>query len=102
MCAEITERMGEPLRVEDLAASICMSPFYFARMFKQSTGEAPHEYLMRVRIEEAQRLLAETDEAVAAIALRVGYRTQAHFTGIFRQRVGVTPRAFRRIARETS
>ena len=95
VCALITERMGGPLHVEDLAEAICMSPFHFARMFKKSTGEAPHEFLTRVRMEEAKRLLAETSEPLAAIAARVGYRTQAHFTGVFNERTGATPRAFR-------
>lgn len=99
VCALINERMGGQLHVEDLAEAICMSPFHFARMFKKSTGEAPHEFLTRVRMEEAKRLLAETSEPLAAIAARVGYRTQAHFTGVFHERTGATPRAFRVRAR---
>ena len=99
VCALIADRMGEQLHVEDLAESICMSPFHFARMFKKSTGEAPHEYLTRLRMDEAKRLLAETSEPLATIAARVGYRTQAHFTGVFHERTGVTPRAFRIRAR---
>ena len=95
VCALMAERMGEQLHVEDLAESICMSPFHFARMFKKSTGEAPHEYLTRLRMDEAKRLLAETSEPLSSIAVRVGYRTQAHFTGIFHERTGATPRAFR-------
>ena len=99
VCAVMAERMGEQLHVDQLARAICMSPFHFARMFKKSTGEAPHEYLTRVRLDEARRLLVETDEPLAAIAVRVGYRTQAHFTGIFHERTGTTPRAFRLRAR---
>jgi AraC family transcriptional regulator len=99
VCAMIAERMGEQLHVEDLAEAICMSPFHFARMFKKSTGEAPHEYLTRVRMEEAKRLLAETNMPLADIAVRVGYRTQAHFTGVFHERTGATPRGWRVRAR---
>jgi AraC family transcriptional regulator len=101
VCVTIAERMGEQLHVDDLADSICMSPFHFARMFKKSTGEAPHEYLTRVRMEEAKRLLVETDEPLSAIAVRVGYRTQAHFTGIFHERTGSTPRNFRKRGRKS-
>lgn len=99
VCGLMAERMGEQLHVDDLAESICMSPFHFARMFKKSTGEAPHEYLTRLRMDEAKRLLAETGEPLASIAVRVGYRTQAHFTGVFHERTGATPRAFRLQAR---
>jgi AraC family transcriptional regulator len=101
VCAVIAERLGEQLHVEDLAETICMSPFHFARMFKKSTGEAPHEYLTRVRMDEAKRLLAETIEPLASIAVRVGYKTQAHFTGVFHERTGLTPRTYRVRARKS-
>lgn len=93
--AVVVRRLGEQIHVDDLAEAICMSPFHFARMFKKSTGEAPHEFITRLRMQEARRLLAESDDTLASIARRVGYRTQAHFTGVFHDRVGTTPRAYR-------
>jgi AraC family transcriptional regulator len=93
--AVVAQRLGEQIHVDDLAEAIHMSPFHFARMFKKSTGEAPHEFITRLRMQEARRLLAESDDSLASIAKRVGYRTQAHFTGVFHERVGSTPRAYR-------
>ena len=92
----IDQRFHEPLRVEDLGRHACLSPFHFARMFKISVGQAPHAYLTAKRMEHARRLLAESNVAIADVARRVGFRTQAHFSGVFRKQVGVTPGQYRR------
>ena len=94
----IDQRFNEPLRVEDLGRHACLSPFHFARMFKVSVGQAPHAYLTARRMEHARRLLAETGIPIAEVARRVGFRTQAHFSGVFRKQVGTTPGQFRRQA----
>lgn len=91
----VSERLGEAIHVEDLAAAAGLSPFHFSRMFHASTGKAPHAYVTSRRMEEACRLLAGTDMPLAQVATRVGYRTQAHFTGVFHRHVGVTPRTYR-------
>ena len=91
----VTERLGEAIHVEDLAAAAGLSPFHFSRMFHAATGKAPHAYVTSRRMEEACRLLATTDMPLAQVATRVGYRTQAHFTGVFHRHVGVTPRTYR-------
>lgn len=92
----IDQRFNEPLRVEDLGRHACLSPFHFARMFKISVGQAPHAYLTTKRMQHARDLLAETSIPIAEVARRVGFRTQAHFSGVFRKQVGVTPGQFRR------
>jgi AraC-like DNA-binding protein len=92
----IDQRFNEPLRVEDLGRHACLSPFHFARMFKISVGQAPHAYLTTKRMQYARDLLAETSVPIAEVARRVGFRTQAHFSGVFRKQVGVTPGQFRR------
>src|SRR5688572_29555492 len=91
----VSERLGEAIHVEDLAAAAGLSPFHFSRMFHASTGKSPHAYVTARRMEEACRLLTTTDMALAQVATRVGYRTQAHFTGVFHRHVGVTPRTYR-------
>jgi AraC family transcriptional regulator len=95
----IEDRIGEPIGVRDLAAELRMSPFHFARRFKQAVGQPPHAYITQVRIERAKRLLASSNLPLAHIATAVGYRTQAHFTGVFHKAVGTTPRVFRLTAR---
>lgn len=98
--ALIEERLGEAIHVRDLADAVHMSPYHFARMFKQSTGQPPHLYITWQRMDRARELLAQTPLPLAEIASRVGYQTQAHFTGVFHARVGITPRAYRVRCRE--
>lgn len=91
----VAERLAEPIHVEDMAAVAGLSPFHFSRMFHASTGKAPHAYVTARRMEVACELLSGTDLPLAKVATRVGYRTQAHFTGVFHRHVGVTPRTYR-------
>ena len=91
----IEEKLAEPVGVRELASQVHMSPFHFARRFKQAVGTPPHAYITHVRIERAKRLLSTTNLPLIEVATRVGYRTQAHFTGVFHRYVGTTPRAYR-------
>jgi AraC family transcriptional regulator len=87
--------LDQELSLTALAAVAQMSPYYFSRLFKQSTGLSPHQYILQQRITWATRLLVEPQLSVAAIAYRVGFASQAHFTTIFRRWVGTTPRQYR-------
>ena len=91
----IEARLAERVQVRELADEIHMSPFHFARMFKLATGLAPHAYITRQRMGRARDLLATTDLPLLEVAARVGYQTQAHFTGVFHRYVGTTPRVYR-------
>ena len=91
----IETRLAERVQVRELADEIHMSPFHFARMFKLATGHAPHAYITRQRMERAKQLLASTQLPLLEVAARVGYQTQAHFTGVFHRYVGTTPRVYR-------
>jgi AraC family transcriptional regulator len=93
------ENLDKPLALGDVAGAVGLSATHFARRFKQSTGSAPHQYLMRCRVERARRLLAETDRAIAEIALACGFTHQEHLTRVFRRLSGETPARFRRGAR---
>jgi len=96
----IDEKLAEPVGVRELASQVHMSPFHFARRFKQAVGTPPHAYITQVRIERAKRLLSSTSLPLLEVATRVGYRTQAHFTGVFHRYVGTTPRAYRVASRK--
>jgi AraC family transcriptional regulator len=91
----IQAHLAEALSLPTLAAVAHTSPTYFARLFKQATGQTPHQYVIQCRIAAAQRLLAETELALSAIGLQVGYADQSHFTALFRRHVATTPRAYR-------
>jgi AraC-like DNA-binding protein len=96
--AFIRSHIGEPMTLEGLAGVVELSPFYFTRMFKAATGHTPLDYVMEVRVQEAERLLGTTRLALADIAQRVGFRTQAHFSTVFRRRRGCAPRSVRSAA----
>jgi AraC family transcriptional regulator len=91
----IEERLADSIRVRELASAVHMSPYHFARMFKQATGQPPHVYITSQRMDQAKNLLGNSELSLVEVAASVGYQTQAHFTGVFHKHVGTTPRAFR-------
>ena len=92
----VERRFARQVRLSvPLAGAIELSPFYFTRMFKAATGKTPLDYVMETRVEEAERLLQGTILPLAEIGRRVGFRTQAHFSTVFRKRRGVAPRTVR-------
>jgi AraC family transcriptional regulator len=85
---------GRPT-LEQMAAAVHLSPYYFARQFKAATGLPPHQYVITRRIERAQHLLwADGELGLAEVALRVGFSDQSQFSFHFKRIVGVTPRRF--------
>lgn len=93
--AFIQENLDRDLRLAEIAALVAMSPYHFARMFKQSTGFTPHQYLVRQRLTKAKELLRRSEIAIADIGYMVGYKNSSHFTSVFRKHLKVTPKAYR-------
>lgn len=91
----IRSHLERDLSLDELSSQVDLSPGYFCRVFKNSFGESPHQYLTRVRIEEAGRLLSDRRIAIIEVARRVGFSSQSHLTAVFRKFHGVTPRLFR-------
>lgn len=91
----INENIEKDLTLSEIAFSVGMSPYHFARTFKQATGLPPHQYLVKCRISKAKQLLAKTDLAIAEIAYHVGFASQSHFTTLFRKHTATTPKAYR-------
>ena len=93
------EQPGEALPVET-AASLCgLSPAYFSRLFRRCHGMPFREYIRVHRLQLAAQRLADNHEALAQISYALGFASPSHFSACFRQRFGVTPRAYRRGAR---
>jgi AraC family transcriptional regulator len=88
-------RLGEDVRLEDLAAAACLSPTHFARAFKASTGVPPRRWLTLRRAEAAAAMLAE-GRPIAEVAYRCGFASQSHMTDVFRRLGRGTPGALRR------
>ncbi len=95
----IDTRYADALDVPTLAARAGVSAAHFARRFRATFGETPHRYLLARRLERAQFLLRETDRGVGEICLDVGLVSVGSFTTSFKRSVGVTPTAYRRLAR---
>jgi AraC family transcriptional regulator len=78
-----------------MAEIVHMSPYYFSRLFKQSTGFTPHQYLLKCRTAQAKQLLKTTNLAIADIAGQVGFVDQSHLNRHFKRHFGVSPSQFR-------
>ena len=92
----IDANLAEPITLCDLAAVTGLSPMHFAAQFRVSTGNRPHEYLLRRRIERALDFLLQQDSSIVDVALSVGFQTQSHFTTVFKRFIGDTPDKWRR------
>ncbi|MFI5611409.1 helix-turn-helix domain-containing protein [Amycolatopsis sp. NPDC051903] len=92
----MTERLSEPLGLAELAAATGLSVSRFARRFKARTGLPPHQYLLRLRVEQAGLLLRTSSDPIADIAARCGFSHQEHLTRVLRTQLGTTPGAIRR------
>jgi AraC family transcriptional regulator len=91
----IESDLAEDLSLRILAQAAGLSEYHFLRMFKQSTGYTPHQYIINQRVERAKELLQKTDMSITEIAYLLGFSTPAHFTHHFRRKTGVTPSALR-------
>jgi AraC family transcriptional regulator len=92
----IDAHLHEQISLATMAKLVRLSPFHFARLFKQSFGEPPHRYVTRQRIERAKRMLAQGERSVAEIGFEVGFGESSSFTAAFRKMTGTTPARFRR------
>ena len=90
----IQAHLATDVSLKAIATELGMSQYYFARLFKQSTGSSPYQYLIKCRIERAQELLLQSQQSMANIALQVGFASQSQFGRHFKRLTGVTPKQF--------
>lgn len=96
-CIEILNSdLAHDHNMSALAIEIGLSPFHFARSFKQSFGVPPYTYLTKLRMDHASKLLLNTDLQVTQVALEVGYDTSQALARAFRKQFSCCPREFRR------
>jgi AraC family transcriptional regulator len=92
----VESHLGTRIRTTDLAAVAQLSASHFTRAFKETFGETPLGYVSRERMRYAQDLMLRSGECLSQIALTCGHCDQSHFTRVFRRKVGMSPRAWRR------
>jgi AraC family transcriptional regulator len=92
----IQNNLDKPLAVRVLCGMVEMSQSHFSKLFKVSTGLAPHQYVLQERINRSKLLLSRGQARIIEVALEVGFENQAHFTTVFGNLVGMTPRQFQR------
>src|SRR5215472_468112 len=78
----------------EMAQSVEMSPPHFARMFRKSTGETPHQFVLRNRIERGKEMLCTPRVRILDVAVACGFKTQQHFARVFRRLCGTSPREY--------
>jgi len=95
--AFIHENYARELSLSEIAEAVHLSPFYLARLFKQSLGVSPHQYLIQLRVNSARWLLSagSGERSLAEVATAVGFADQSHLTRHFKRVTGVTPRQLR-------
>src|SRR6476659_3098707 len=89
-------KMEDDLSLDEMAQSVGLSTAHFARMFRRSTGETPHRFVLRHRLERAKAMLRVPDARVLDVAVACGFKTQQHFAQVFRDVCGVSPTYYRR------
>jgi two-component system, response regulator YesN len=91
----IQEHLSEDVSLHAIAEEVHMHPTHVSKLFKRETGETISDYLLRLRMEKAVRLLKDSRYKVYEIAARLGYKNPTYFIKVFKERYGVTPQDFR-------
>jgi AraC family transcriptional regulator len=95
--AFLASHLSEQLTLNAIAREVAMSPFHFARMFRQQTGLPVHRYLTRLRLRLSLECLSDGAHDLTTLALELGFSSHSHFADLFRREFGKTPSKVRRI-----
>ena len=91
----IARRYARPLRLEEVAAHVDLSPAYFSGLFRRCVGMRFVDYVNRARVEEGRRLLAGSAFAIVDIAVALGFGDQSYFSKVFKKYTGASPKRYR-------
>ena len=95
----LDERSHQAIDLESAARAAGLSPFHFLRLFANVVGATPHQYIVRARLRNAARLLADHDRSITDVALDVGFADLSNFVRTFHRAAGMSPGRFRQAAR---
>jgi AraC family transcriptional regulator len=87
----IQDQLGTDLTVSGIAQAVYMSPYHFSKLFKESTGQSPHQYVVDARVKKAKELLTTGKFTISEVALHVGFADQSHLTRHFKRVFGLPP-----------
>jgi AraC family transcriptional regulator len=91
----IEHHLAEPVSLGELASICALSEYHFARMFRESFGLPPHQYVLARRLNYARQLLRAGQQPLGGIAMACGFASASHFNNRFRQAMGATPGEYR-------
>ena len=88
-------RIEDELSLHEMAEAVGLSTAHFSQLFRKSTGESPHQFVLRERIERAKAILRTAEGRVLDVAIACGFKTQQHFARVFRKFCGASPTEYR-------
>lgn len=91
----VQERMEEDLSLEEMARTVGLSTAHFSQVFRNTTGQTPHQCLLWYRVQRAKEMLRSAEMRVLDVAIACGFKTQQHFARVFRQMSGASPTEYR-------
>lgn len=92
----IRQNYSQKITLDDLSNHVGINKYYLIRLFKQKTGLSPIDYLIHVRLAEAEKLLSTSDVTISKISDMVGFHSPSHFSKTFKESNHCTPSAFRK------
>ena len=93
----LDQRFREDISLTELSAMLNLSHTYLSTLFKEETGITVSQYLTKIRMKEARRLLLTSQDQVSQIAVQVGYQDEKYFMRVFKKENGLTVSEFRRL-----
>jgi AraC family transcriptional regulator len=91
----VRAKIEDELTLREMAQLVDLSISHFSQMFRKSTGETPHQFVLRQRVERAKEMLRAAETRVLDVAIACGFKTQQHFARVFRRLSGLSPTEYR-------
>lgn len=88
----IDQHFREKINLDEIAGEASFSRFHFIRLFKESYGHTPHQYLVSLRLREAEKLMEQSDLKIQEICFEIGFESVGTFTTLFRKIYGKSPK----------
>jgi AraC family transcriptional regulator len=86
--------MQSNIGLHEMAGLVHLSPYHFGRLFKQTVGKSPYQFILQLKIDYAKKLIKQNSGPIGDIAYQLNFSDQSHFSNAFRKAVGISPRQF--------